>query len=829
MQKALAFLQHATHFKTAHREAWGRSAFRQTLMISFGNLIFVGILGALLLAVSDWKSETLILVGTLTISTFFFIFLLLWQLKSLTQNITDHRLEQQSYLHNVMSQIFYDKHKGFVSPNLAAQKSWWWGQDLTRLKEYTWDQESKNAYDRFFTLLSEDDEAKEIIAICHGNEKEWWEMISHKLEDGFLISVENITDAHEIEKRFKKDYALYSRFFNNSGDGYFSIDEKGILHHVNKSMADWLEYRPEDLKGKSFLEILARPHRDFLRSPERLKELHGTVEFLTASQRIKGAPLSQRIVPEGKGFSTCSIVNLGRSQALQSMTDMGRVIAISPIPVAFLNDEGHIQNANTYFSDKYWEGEGSPEGSLFLDLVASQKQEEVAAILRDVADGQDLSTPLEIYFENSLGLIASVYIGKVNGDATNPGGLFLQFHDITEQKKLETQLVQSQKMQAVGQLAGGIAHDFNNLLTAMIGFCDLLLQRHTPGDQSFTDIMQIKQNANRAANLVRQLLAFSRQQTLQPKVLDITDCLTELSALLRRLIGSNIELKIKHTRDLGLVLVDQGQFEQVVINMVVNARDAMENGGDVTIKTSNLEVKKTRRQGHDEVPPGSYVLIEVIDNGIGIPHDNLDRIFDPFFSTKALGSGTGLGLSTVYGIIKQTGGFIQVDSKPEKGTKFSIFLPRYVEKEEALPLPEKKKKWVTEDLSGSSTILLVEDEDAVRLFSARALRSKGYKVIEASNGLEALEFIKKGEESLDLIITDVVMPQMDGPTLVNELSKHNKDLKVIFISGYTEDAFRNKIKDDMHIQFLGKPFSLAELASRVKEVLADEENIKLVG
>src|SRR5208282_4633472 len=254
------------------------------------------------------------------------------------------------------------------------------------------------------------------------------------------------------------------------------------------------------------------------------------------------------------------------------------------------------------------------------------------------------------------------------------GGLILHFIDVTEQKNLEIQFAQSQKMQAVGQLAGGVAHDFNNLLTAMIGFCDLLLLRSRPGDPAFADIMQIKQNANRAANLVRQLLAFSRQQSLQPRVLDVTDVLVELSHLLRRLIGENIELDFTHGRDLGLVKVDQGQLEQVVINLAVNARDAMPNGGRLTIRTANVRRAQELRRGHELMPAGDYVLIEVRDTGIGIAPDILAWIFEPFFSTKEVGSGTGLGLSTVYGIVKQTDGFVFVDSNPGAGTAFEIYL-----------------------------------------------------------------------------------------------------------------------------------------------------------
>jgi two-component system, cell cycle sensor histidine kinase and response regulator CckA len=346
--------------------------------------------------------------------------------------------------------------------------------------------------------------------------------------------------------------------------------------------------------------------------------------------------------------------------------------------------------------------------------------------------------------------------------------------------------------------------------------------RFRPGDSSFADIMQIKQNANRAANLVRQLLAFSRQQTLQPRILDITDVLVELSHLLRRLIGENIELRVVHGRDLGLAKVDQGQLEQVIINLAVNARDAMPSGGTLTIRTANVTQTSPLRRGHEVMPAGSYVQIEVIDTGTGISKENIGRIFEPFFSTKEVGSGTGLGLSTVYGIVKQTGGFIFVDSEPERGTVFQIYLPRH-QQGELTPAPrsEAVDALSTRDLTGIGTVMLVEDEDPVRIFGARALRNKGYKVLEAKSGEDALETIRGGE-TIDLLITDVVMPRMDGPSLIREVRQTHPDMKVIFISGYTEDAFRQRLDSDSDIHFLPKPFSLKQLAGKVKEVISGE-------
>jgi len=387
-----------------------------------------------------------------------------------------------------------------------------------------------------------------------------------------------------------------------------------------------------------------------------------------------------------------------------------------------------------------------------------------------------------------------------------------------DNQRLEAQLAQTLRLQAVGQLAGGIAHDFNNLLTAMIGFCDLLLLRHRPGDQSFADVMQIRQNANRAASLVRQLLAYSRQQTLQPRVISLSEVLAELAHLLRRLIGSNIDLKLEHGRDLYPVLVDQGQLEQVVINLAVNARDAMPDGGTLTIRTSNATLDQPLAGVGETVPAGNHVRIDVIDTGTGIPPEIVDRIFEPFFSTKPVGAGTGLGLATVYGIVKQSGGHVVIDSRVGQGTRFSIFLPRHEEKTTALVRREGEEE--ARDLTGAGTILLVEDEDAVRLFSARALRNKGYKVIEARSGQAALDIMDKGADAIDLLITDVVMPEIDGPALVKQVRSHRPELKVIFISGYAESSFRSQ-SDGLPLHFLAKPFSLKQLAGKVKDVMAE--------
>jgi two-component system cell cycle sensor histidine kinase/response regulator CckA len=382
---------------------------------------------------------------------------------------------------------------------------------------------------------------------------------------------------------------------------------------------------------------------------------------------------------------------------------------------------------------------------------------------------------------------------------------------------------QAQKMEMVGQLAGGMAHDFNNVLSAIMMANDFLLSAHKPTDPSFQDIMQIKQNATRAASLVRQLLAFSRRQTLRPQVLDPGDALSDLTMLLRRLIGEKVKLETVHSRDLWPVKVDVSQFEQVIVNLAVNARDAMPDGGTLTVRTANITTQESERLSYKGMPAANYVMIEVGDTGTGIPAEIVDKIFEPFFSTKEVGKGTGLGLSTVYGIIKQTGGFIYVESEAGKGTSFRIFLPRHEETETAVvngAAHDATKDQRPADLTGQGTILLVEDEDGLRSLNARGLRSRGYTVVEAANGVEAMEVLEAQDGKIDLVVSDVVMPEMDGPTLLKEMRGRNPTLKVIFVSGYAEDAFEKSLAANEQFAFLPKPFTLSQLVAQVKQTIA---------
>ncbi|MFN3748340.1 MAG: response regulator, partial [Sphingorhabdus sp.] len=383
---------------------------------------------------------------------------------------------------------------------------------------------------------------------------------------------------------------------------------------------------------------------------------------------------------------------------------------------------------------------------------------------------------------------------------------------------LTRQVAQATKMQAVGQLAGGVAHDFNNILTAIIGYCDLMLLRHPPGDSDYDDIQQIKNNSNRAASLTRQLLAFSRQQTLRPQILQLPDVVAEVSHLLKRLLGENVQLEVNHMRGIGAVRADPGQLEQVIINLGVNARDAMPNGGILRIETRPVSPADVRAMRSEILPIGEYALLSVSDTGTGIPRDHIGKIFEPFFTTKEVGKGTGLGLSTVYGIVKQSGGFIFADSEVGKGTRFDVYLPTHVG-EAPVPnaKPEMKGDLPEEEMWGSANILLVEDEDMVRAVAERALVRQGYTVETARDGEEGLQHFADGKR-YDLIVSDVVMPNMDGPAMARKLRADYGDVRILFMSGYAEEQLRQSINLD-NVHFLPKPFSVQQIAEAVKNAL----------
>jgi len=498
------------------------------------------------------------------------------------------------------------------------------------------------------------------------------------------------------------------------------------------------------------------------------------------------------------------------SQHLQELLD------VLPIGLALVDRDGRFLTMNQAFRVAAGiKGNGQP--TYPGDLVIKDDKAPVADAVRRNARGPAMSGDLAVRLVRDPSEPVALTIAGLRG--LGDAAVLLLLKDNSEEAKLKRQVAQATKMQVVGQLAGGVAHDFNNILTAIIGHCDLMLMRHTPGDSDYDDIQQIKSNSNRAAGLTRQLLAFSRQQTLRPQVLQLPDVISEVSHLLKRLLGETVELVVKHGRHLGPVRADPGQLEQVIVNLAVNARDAMasKGGGTLTIQTYSVNADQVAELGSDILPVADYSALSVTDTGVGIAPSILSKVFEPFFTTKEVGKGTGLGLSTVYGIVKQSGGFIFADSKVEEGTRFVIYLPVHQEdttasKARKAPKPKENELW------GSGTVLLVEDEPMVRSVAERALTRHGYTVITADNGEQALELLG-GDNEIALLISDVVMPVMDGPTMVREARKTHPDLKILFMSGYAEEQLRNSIDLD-GVAFLPKPFSVQELAEAARRVLA---------
>jgi two-component system cell cycle sensor histidine kinase/response regulator CckA len=504
----------------------------------------------------------------------------------------------------------------------------------------------------------------------------------------------------------------------------------------------------------------------------------------------------------------------------------------APMAAAVLDRQGLILKANPRFEAVFGalpQASGTP-----IDLcLASDRRSSLHEALSDFHNGKHEPISFEAPLKDGERSVAIDLVpAHAEASALAAGGSLLLFaRETTEQRNLQAQFEQAQKMQAVGELAGGIAHDFNNVLQGILGFTDLLLVSHRPTDPSFQDLMQIKQNATRAAGLVRQLLAFSRRQTLRPRLVSLNDAVTDVSHLVRRLLGEAVPLEIKLGRDLWSVMTDPGQFEQAVLNLAVNARDAMPQGGRLSIRTYNILPDECGIVGDGSLPVGDYVGFEIEDSGLGIAPSDLPKIFQPFFTTKDVGKGTGLGLSMVYGFVKQSGGYVFCRSRLGEGTCFVLVLPRHEESASiamsdqtpASDIPHAAQP--VADMTGAGTILLVEDEDAVRAFAARALTQRGYTVVEAASGVEALEQVA-AHPDIDLIVSDVVMPEMDGPTMLRHLREQRANKPIIFVSGYAEDAFARNLPEGEDFGFLPKPFTLKQLVEAVKQALSGQKKAR---
>ena len=655
-------------------------------------------------------------------------------------------------------------------------------------------------------------------------------------------SITDVTRDRDRQENVFQELQHAIDFLDHAPAGFFSVDPDGNVSYLNATLAGWLD---QDLAqvgsgGLKLADIVAGDGAALLApvagEPGDVKTETHDLDLKTRAGRTVPVRLYHKVAFAADGTPGASRT-LVLNRAREDVADPARAAEVrfvrffhnTPMAIATVDKAGKIARANAPFvrlQHGVTKGDAQPaEGRSILTVVGEADRGALEAAIAKAANGQGDIAPVDGVLAGGTSRSARFYVSAVDEGEQDGEAAIVYTIETTEVRDLEKQVAQVQKMDMVGQLAGGIAHDFNNVLSAIMMATDFLLNAHKPTDPSFGDIMQIKQNANRAASLVRHLLAFSRRQTLRPQVLDFGETLSDLGMLLKRLLGEKVELVPVHGRDLWPVKADVSQVEQVIVNLAVNARDAMPNGGKLTVRTANVTAEEAKLLPYKPLPSADYVMVEVSDTGTGMPKEIIEKIFEPFFTTKETGKGTGLGLSTVYGIVKQTNGYIFVDSVIGQGTNFRIYLPRHVptagEAAEAAPVdPKAAEAKPMADLTGHGTILLVEDEEGLRGLNARGLTSRGYTVLEAGNGVEAIEMIESRGGDVDLVVSDVVMPEMDGPTLAKELRTRNPGLKIIFVSGYAEDAFEKNLPDEVKFNFLAKPFTLKQLVAAVKETMA---------
>ena len=687
------------------------------------------------------------------------------------------------------------------------------------------------------------------VAALAGEPARWLRLRVRPLGEGrqarsTVWTISDVTRDRERQENVFQELQHAINYLDHAPAGFFSVDAQGHIVYLNATLANWLDHDLAQVGsgGLNLSDIVSGEGAALLTTLSaaagEVKTEIVDIDLKTRGGRAVPVRLFHKVAFGADGAAGTSRT-LVLNRARDGVSDPQRAAEVrfsrffnnTPMAIATVDKTGRVARTNGLFAQVF-HGllKGNGEGRTILSVVAERERGALETAIRRAAEGQGDIPPVDLALAGEGERWASFYVTAIEEEEESDAEAVIVYAlDTTEKRVLENQINQKQKMDLVGQVAGGMAHDFNNLLSAIMMATDFLLSAHKPTDPSFHDIMQVKQNANRAASLVRHLLAFSRKQTLRPQLLDLRDTLEDLKMLLRRLIGEKIRLEVLHGRDLWPVKADLSQFEQVIVNLAVNARDAMPEGGMLVVRTANVSADEVATLSYKGMPAADYVLIEVSDTGTGIAPNIMTKIFEPFFTTKEVGKGTGMGLSTVYGIVKQTGGFIYPESELGKGTTFRIFIPRHVGGEldeqaespaiaSVLDAAEQVRQHAQADLTGTGTILLVEDEDGLRALNARGLASRGYTVLEAGNGVEAIEVMQSKGAEVDLIVSDVVMPEMDGPTMLKELRRSRPDLKIIFVSGYAEEAFQN-LPQGGQFAFLAKPFTLKQLVAQVKETM----------
>ncbi len=679
--------------------------------------------------------------------------------------------------------------------------------------------------------------------------------------------VENITAYKNMEQVYQDEMSSLHNFLDFLPVGLYNCDGEGKIEYINDTFAGYLQIDKNDAVGKSVDSFVAY-------KPEQLHNntgiFNGNIIFKTAEGNAE-AFVRQQNVRENSELKTRGVViwNLPNDKDLKNnfneLSDKFEwLFSTAPVGIIFADKQQKIIELNQQVEDIFEKSASEIKHKKICDYFKDEAKAKIKTAIAEYAQGKENSYDFEATLvftkeEKNIQIHLSPMTRHYSNKNGEIDGVIMYLTDTTNKRNLEMQVAQAQKMQAFGQLAGGVAHDFNNLLTAVIGYCDLLIQRHGVGDPSFSDLTQLKQNATRAAYVARQLLTISRKQPLNPKLLDVTEAFTEIDHLLSRLIGEQVRFQISFASDLGYIRVDPVQFSQVMLNLAINAKDAMNGKGTLSIVTRGERINEPYHFGADIINPGDFVVISVTDTGCGIPPENINRIFEPFFSTKKniVGSGTGLGLAMVYSIVRQMEGFIKVHSELGKGTTFEIYLPAY-ESDKAEQVQQEPQKEIIRDKAGNAAletvlpiggtnqkpilgmnvsafdslrslsvksgeikVLFVEDEKAVRTVGVRGLRRKGFDVVECISAENALEHIEKGEK-FDMMITDMMMPGMSGAELAKIVHTQYPEMKIILASGYSEEIARKELAGSSDFYFMGKPYSLEDLHRKVQEVLTEK-------
>jgi two-component system cell cycle sensor histidine kinase/response regulator CckA len=654
-----------------------------------------------------------------------------------------------------------------------------------------------------------------------------------------LWRLSDITREQEGKRARERATAMRLEAYETAPAGLLVLDADHGIVHMNTALEHWLGVTaPVDETMPIALDAVFTPagadilRRHFVRYP--LSSFQCPLDVASRGGRrlavrvLAGPPEA----PDGTrpGSRVLAVVRAEWAEPTALVADPAdrsfqRHYQAAPFGIATVTATGRIAGANGAFATIVLDGSGGVDDPA-LDVLARDASPEVrhtlARYLQDVVAGEVGLPPVDFTADAKGTLARRLYAVPL---AAAPGAreaAVLYVVDTTEQRQLEAKFAQSQKMEAIGKLAGEMAHNFNNVLTAIIGSADLMLQTFRVSDPAHKDIQNIRQSAFRAAELVNQLMSFSRQQTLRLEYAHLGDWLSELRPTVRAALGEKIDLQMSVDQSLWYVRADRTQIQQVLMNFASNSRDAMPGGGCFQLRVRNVVERDLRDGAEIGVPTGEYVLIEAQDNGSGMSPEVREKVFEPFYTTKEVGKGTGLGLASVYGIVKQLSGYIVAHSEVGRGTVFRVYLPRaYPDAETEVPALAKPARQPPRpvDLTGSATVLVVEDEDMVRSVAVRQLARLGYRVLEAGNGREALEVIEAEHGIVDIVISDVVMPEMDGPTFLEVVRRTRPDLKIIFVSGHTNDAFRATVGQNETFAFLQKPFTLPQLAQKVKEEL----------